>query len=70
MPHGLTPGWMPPVVQTAEGERFRRLEIPDSMLVMNRQRFARFVDDVRRTAWDIEELAPEAGRLVVAAGAP
>jgi len=61
MASGLGPGRVHPVLQTLQREAFRLSEIADAMLVMNRERFARFARDGRRTAAQAEHLLPILG---------
>ena len=51
------------VLQAAQGERLRRREIAHAMLMMDRERGARFTSDVPRTRPQVEDLPPAAGRL-------
>src|SRR5712692_8068220 len=67
MAHGLVRERLGPVFQTPQGERFRRREVANAMLVVNGERLAGLTSHVTRTALNIEELSPVAGRIVVGA---
>ena len=49
MPNGVVPALVRTVVQAAQREGFRRREIAHAMLMMDRERGARFTSDVART---------------------
>ena len=65
MPDGVLPALVRAVFQAAQGEVLRRREIAHAMLMMDRERGARFTSDVARARPDVEDLPPAAGRLVV-----
>ena len=65
MPNRVVPARWRAVFQAAQGEGFRRREIAQAMLVMDRQRGARFTSDVARAIPGVEDLPPATGRLVV-----
>ena len=65
MADGVLPPPVRAVFQAAQGEGFCRREIAHAMLVVNRQRGARFAGDAARTLAGVEDLPPATRRTVV-----
>ena len=68
MPDRLDPGGTALLFKTSQGERSRAREIAHAMLVMNRERVARFARDVARAAANVEDPVASIRRLRRTAG--
>src|SRR5438094_4396125 len=66
----LRPSGRPLDFQTPQRKRFRRRQIADAMLVMNRERLGRLARGGGRTFGHVEHLPPASRRVVVLARAP